>query len=380
MIRVSALLLAVSLLSSSPSSAATEKERSDALALYRQGSALYETGQYHEAIRLFKRSLGVYGHPNTLYALGEAFRRLGMLRQSHHYYSRYAATLKGEERDVFQRKLARMLAESRSDISITTEPPGATVTVDGEIRGSTPPRGALKIAVAAGQHSINARLAGHSSASVAVVAQFAEPLELRLRLKPVSRRRPPRAPPAARQDADVAFVDLQAGIAFLDYGDDRLDVSPSFLVGLEGGALLLRRGALGMTAGVSLFFIGVKDGNIDDQAAFINLVLHVGGRLHLGPRIWLELRLGVGPSFLVGAEPGSFLYQRGSGAVEAATGLVIRPEVCAVWKIYRGVTLQLHPFALDYSPRLGGFAELSPSIGDIKRYHAGLGLGWHFGR
>jgi len=56
----------------------------------------------HEAEQLFADMGTALGNGDlaTYYALGEAFRRLGLLRRSHHYYERYASELEGEERDV----------------------------------------------------------------------------------------------------------------------------------------------------------------------------------------------------------------------------------------------------------------------------------------
>lgn len=351
-------------------------QRSEGLALYQQGSALYEAGRYREAIDLFKRSLAIYKHKNTLYALGEAYRRLGKLRKSHHYYQRYASMLQDHEREAFEKKIVRMLGEARSDLSIITEPPGATVTVDSEIRGSTPPRGALRLTLRAGAHSIGVKLAGYRPASRAVNAQFGEPMELHLRLRPAAKEKAPR-PPASPRPKIRAFAGLLAGVAAMDFADDTLDVYPAFVLDLEGGAALFHRGRFGLTGSASLSYNGFKDAVVDDSAAFINIVFSVGGRVFLGSSFWFELRFGLGPSILVGAEPDNFLLQRFYVYDQRTfTGLVARPALCAFWRIRHGVTLLLRLFTLDYSPRFGGFSKLAPRITSIKRYSFGLGLGW----
>lgn len=356
-------------------------QRSEGLELYRQGTALYEAGKYREAIAYFKRSLAIYRHKNTLYALGEAYRRLGMLRRSHYYYQRYAAMLHDHERAVFEKKIERMLAEALSEVSITTEPPGATVAVDGEIRGSTPPTGALKLTLRAGAHAIEVRLDGHRAASRAVNAEFGEPMGIHLRLRPTSKRRPPELPAAPEPRVRRGWganIGLLAGVAAIDFGDDTLDVSPMFVLDLEGGATIFRRRYFGLTGSASLSYSAFTDGVVDDAAAFVNLVISVGGRIFVGSRYWFELRFGLGPSFLVGAAPDNFLIQRFyEQRGRTLAGLAVRPALCAFWRIGRGVTLLVHLFTLDYSPRLGGFSELAPSITSIKRYTFGLGLGWH---
>jgi hypothetical protein len=350
-------------------------QRSEGLALYRQGTEHYEAGRYREAIDHFKRSLAIYTHKNTFYALGEAYRRLGQLRNSHHYYRRYASMLPDHEREAFEKKIERMLGEARSDLSITTDPPGATVTVNGEIRGSTPPTGALKLTLRAGSYSIGARLAGYRPASRGVTAQFGEPLELHLRLKPAARKQPSRAPAPSRTKIR-GFAGLLAGVAATDFADDSLDVYPAFVLDLEGGVMFFRRGRLGLTGIASLSYSGIRDDVVDDSAAFINLVFNIGGRVYLGSRFWFELRFGLGPSILVGAEPYNFLLQWVHDQ-QTYTGLVARPALCAFWRIRHGVTLMLRLFTLDYSPRFGGFSKLAPGITSIKRYTFGLGLGWH---
>ncbi len=72
-----------------------------------------------------------------------------------------------------------LLAVSRGYLSVTTDPPGATVLINGIEAGRTPlPRHAL----AEGTHSVEVRLAGHEPQTRQVAVQSGSPVNLDLRL------------------------------------------------------------------------------------------------------------------------------------------------------------------------------------------------------
>ena len=66
--------------------AAAPQNKTRALRLYRQAQKLFEQGDYRAAARDHEGSYALNPHPNNLYFIGEAYRRLGELRKSHAYY------------------------------------------------------------------------------------------------------------------------------------------------------------------------------------------------------------------------------------------------------------------------------------------------------
>jgi hypothetical protein len=356
-------------------------QKQAALELYREGVALTQRGEYRNAIAAFERSLAAYPHDNTLYALGEAHRRLGQLRESFKYYSRYAERLEGKARDEFQAKLRRLREQAVSTLTVTTDPPGATIWIDGRESGRT--ASPLRLEVRAGRHRLRAALNGHADVQGALKAELGEPINLHLHMGPrvdASSTQPSPARPGQAQPSSSTrswFLGAAVGPAVAGYGDSSLSVGASLDVSLDLGHLW-QLGRLGVLVGLTTEVAPVTDTIADDRAAFVGLLPTVGGRLLLGAGLWLELRFGLGLAVLADAGPKNFLV-RGSGGSGTYLGLAVQPSLKLGWTFWRGLALVLTPGALDYNPRLGGFADLAPGIGPIVRYHGSLGLAWMFG-
>lgn len=379
-LRALALVVAVLL----PSPAGAQRERG--IELYRLGVSLYNAGKYAEAIAVFKRSLEAHRHKNTLYAIGEAYRRTGDLRRSQRYYSAYAALLGPPERGALERKLERMLAAARSRVAVTTHPGGALVTVNGERQGRTPATGSLELNLAAGPHTIRCALAGHRPVVRQVRAEFGEPIELHLHLERRPRRGrlfPPQPPPhvaAPAEEPPRLFIAALVGPAVPLFGDVALSADPTVELGLEGGWVLgrlpWRVGRLDLHVHAAAFYAHVRDAVIDDRAAFVNLLVGLGARWFVVRSFWIDLRAGIGTSILIGARSDSFLVNDPSRLDMTYLGLLLRPSLGVGWRVWRDLSLQIYPVALDYSPRVGGFDSLNPRLQRVLRYHVCLGVGW----
>jgi tetratricopeptide (TPR) repeat protein len=208
--------------------------------LYQQATAEFDAGRYREAIALYLQSLRSVEHQHTLYAIGEAYRRLGELRRSHEYYARYATRLPAAERTAFAAKLERLRTGSPSLLRIDCGLAAAELRVDGAQRGHTDSRGRITLKIAGGAHRVRLEKQGFVAESREVSAQFGEPLELVLTL----RRRPEQEPRRAAPPSSLRvspFVAALGGIGFSSFGDPGLEVSAAADALLRGGVLV--RGA-----------------------------------------------------------------------------------------------------------------------------------------
>ena len=168
------------------------------------------------------------------------------------------------------------------------------------------------------------------------------------------------------------FVQALLGPAWTDYGDDRLEASAATELGLRAG-WLWRLGRLGIHLDAAVLAVPLADGGNDASGWFVSLLGGAGARLYLWRQLWLGLRLGAGVSILAGAPPNIFLFEGSSEVSGSFPVPVVRPEVTAGWTFWRGLTLHLTPFALDYSPAHDKFTA---NIQHIMRYHVAAGLGW----
>ena len=360
----------------------TAAARRQAVRLFDKGMRLFKKGRYYEAIKRFERSYEFNPLPNKYYNIGEAYRRLGKRRKSHEFYSRFAESLAPAKKEAFLQKLERLRFEMPCDLSVATSPGGARVMVDGELFGVTPTDGTpLKGSVKGGSHRLVVRLQGRVEISRTVAAEFGEAVALSFALQQVAPRPRPRPkeqpasaprpePAPAASSSSGLFVEALMGPAWADYDRD-VEVG----VGLEMGARagwLWRRGRVGLHADFTTLLYQVDDQTPGGEPAwFVTFLGGVGARLYLWRQLWAGLRFGAGVTTLMGAGSQSVLFASDQPLDGATSMLAIRPEVTAGWTVWRGLTIYLTPFALDFSPTP---EQLLP--GHVMRYHVGLGVGW----
>ena len=366
--------------------------------LFTEGMKLFQGGKYDRALERFLRSSKLAPHANKQYNIAECYRRLGKTRQSHSHYVRYAASLPADQQAVFTEKLRKLRWGTACALSVSSSPAGASVAVDGKLMGITPAGGSpLTVTVVGGEHQIELRLAKHRPARRKLTAEFGEPQALNFALKPLPLPRPmaldvqtsvepsKKSTLVAREPAEDSrltaratpvgnglFVQALLGPAWTDYGDDRLEASVATELGLRAG-WLWRLGRLGVHLDAAVLAVPLADGGNDASGWFVSLLGGAGARWYLWRELWLGLRLGAGVSILSGAPPNIFLFEGSSEVSGSFPVFVLRPEVTAGWTFWRGLTLHLTPFALDYSPAHDKFTA---NIQHIMRYHVTAGLGW----
>lgn len=137
-----------------------------------QASALYDSGQFAEAIVQFNNALALYEHPVIYFNLAKAYEKLAEYEPAAGAYRQYLTlTLKttGEpapdqadtERTIELLKEKAYLA--LPEVSIDSDPRGADVFIDGSdvLNGQTP----MKTHLPEGKHSVTLKMAGYEPIS-----------------------------------------------------------------------------------------------------------------------------------------------------------------------------------------------------------------------
>lgn len=375
-----------------------------AISLYDVAMKLFHAGKYREAIAAFERSHLADPHPNNLYNAGEAYRRLGDMRKSHHFYKRYADTLGGNVRQRLLAKLDRLRWGKECVASVITQPGGAQVFLDGKEIGLSPKDGtALEFKATGGKRRLEIRLAGYVSVLQPLVAEFGEPQSVSVQLKAVPSTQPATKPftgtiketantrnrranqtsseGTSKKNSKGGGVTIHAwaGPAFTDYGDKRLEKKVEIEFGLRAG-YLWRWSWLGVEADVGVMGVTVAEGNVQESSAFfLNITGALGVRAYVYRRLWVGIRLSVGPTILLGAGKDSLFFSNPddpgnvANVIGVFANVLVRPGVVAGWSFENGLSVMVSPFTMDYSPR---FSEFSPNISHILRYNMYLGIGW----
>ncbi|HPV03873.1 MAG TPA: PEGA domain-containing protein [Myxococcota bacterium] len=162
-----------------PSAEAIDRAR----AFADQASALYDSGQFSEAIVQFNAALAIYEHPVIYFNLAKAYEKLAEYSPAAEAYRQYLAlTLKttGEpapdqadtERTIELLKEKAYLA--LPEVSIDSEPRGADVFIDGSeaLNGQTP----MKTHLPEGKHSVTLKMDGYEPVSREFEVRSREPV------------------------------------------------------------------------------------------------------------------------------------------------------------------------------------------------------------
>jgi len=455
--------------------AATPAHKKKAMALYKAATKLYKAAQYRAAIKKYKASHALNPHLNNIYYIAESFRRLGNLRLSHQYYSKFTSMLPEKEQRIWQRKLDNLRLSKTSVLSVASQPGSAFVEVDGAHKGLTPTDGTpLKITVPGGEHTVTVKLLDHLSVTKKIKAEFGEPLALSFALKPLPKwptltvqtnvkgalvlldNKPmgktplnveaapgrhmlvilhpgyqrlerdlvlkagvterlslqltplptPTTQPAPADDPKLLMtpiktpvspgrrqnkITIQAfvGPAWMDFGDDSLDLGVGTEFGLELG-YLWRWPKVGLHLSATVLAMPLSDKTTSTTAGgsatgdatnswFVSALAGLGLRWYFVDQAWAGLSFGLGVGTLFGASKDSFFFDDkfSSKSIAEISGafpaVAIRPALTAGWTVWKGLTLYLTPLAVDYSPAHGDFTD---NIGYVLRYNVAFGLGW----
>ena len=194
-------LIAVLLLTAGPivglagAARADDPARAAASAYYSKGLELANQGQYEAALDQFANAYTKSPHFAVLYNIGQAQIALGRPLEAISALAKYlrdgAEQVPLSRREQVQAQIA--LLEARlSELTITTDTPGAVIRVDGHEVGTAPLFQPIRLA--AGSHTVTARLPNGAEVVRAVALGEAEREKLELELAGAA---PPPPSPAA---------------------------------------------------------------------------------------------------------------------------------------------------------------------------------------
>ncbi len=172
-------------------------EEATAQARYEQGVQAYREQRFKDAIELFLAADRLEPRPALAFNVARAYEKLReparALQHYRDYLRRGPDPSNVEEVKTRVRELEANLAERGvQQVTVRSKPPGATLYIDGTVRGTTPWTGELPI----GAHQVHAEHEDYQSRRVSVTLDGEESIELALAL-PAARRsgEPPAAAP-----------------------------------------------------------------------------------------------------------------------------------------------------------------------------------------
>lgn len=198
------------------------KARQLAKSKYQQGVEAYRAEHYADAVRSFLEADAISPSAALSYNIARAYEKLGDDAQTLRWYRNYlrlnpqapnAAEVQG-----YVRVLSAAVAKKGiQQVSVLSDPPGATVAIDGNPLGVTP----LTVELPPGSHTALLSLRGYSDASRDFTLSPSTPMDVSVTLRQAQALPTTSPPPVAHSDQGtrrfgiVPYVTLGVAGAFL---------------------------------------------------------------------------------------------------------------------------------------------------------------------
>jgi tetratricopeptide (TPR) repeat protein len=168
-----------------PASAEEASRLKQARELFTSALALYKQGRFAEALTKFEATWVLRPHPSIQFNLGKCFEELGDSSKALRAYREYLRLApEASDRDVVAESIARLerslRAKGLQQLSVSSEPAGAHVTVDGADLGPSPATATLPVGV----HRVVVSAEGFAPYEKAVLLQLLEAASLEVKLEP----------------------------------------------------------------------------------------------------------------------------------------------------------------------------------------------------
>jgi len=186
-----------------PARAQTQTATDQARKEFQRGAEAYQEARYEDAIEAFTRAYELDSKPVLLYNIAQSHERLGDVPSALRAYRDYLRSSPSEQdRKVVEtriRNLERRLQErGLQQVSIFSDPPGASVTLDGQRVGETPWTGEVK----PGRHLAVLERSGYPETTKEFVLGPNRSVDLDIVLRAAEAQKPPQQD-GSRRDKDA---------------------------------------------------------------------------------------------------------------------------------------------------------------------------------
>jgi hypothetical protein len=229
----------------------TARSKKDDLARARvldeQGVRAYKESRYNDAILLFYEAYRLGGPPSELWNVAKCHLKLDQPEEANDVIEQYL-TLPGLSEDDKKEAQAQLqeLRTRPSTLTVTSNPAGALVTVDGRRTDGTS-RTPISVRVQPGTHTVALDLQNHAPVSKEFEARFGRAVVVDVEMTRTRPDAPPSPPPQNPYGDSRRFGFMgEFGVLFPKYGD----------LGDAGGPAGLFRATYALTNAATAFTIG----------------------------------------------------------------------------------------------------------------------------
>lgn len=164
----------------------TKKKKALAGEHYRRGQDLYAQGEYEASIPEFRSAYCLVPAPQPVYNVAQAYERLVEYQKAVAWFEAYLRILPKEQREeatTVENRL-RVLRKLPARIRVSTDPPGATIRLEGGGEAVEGKANGEPLRVAAGSYTMRLSLDGFMPVVDPIVAEIGQPYMYSYRLSP----------------------------------------------------------------------------------------------------------------------------------------------------------------------------------------------------
>lgn len=210
-----------SFLLGSVATSARADDKTEARVLVQKAVQRFKAGQYSEALELFARADTKFHSPAITYNIAQAREKLGQAQAALDAYSAYLTEAGTSGKYAEAAKVAiDEIRERSSEVEVVSQPPGATIVIDGvDVSASTP----RSIVLFPGSHSIEVQLDDWRQTKQLEVPAAGQRLKLRFGREPAAasapeaRAEPNRGPTASPGPGKPDGLVFGGGLAFIPF-------------------------------------------------------------------------------------------------------------------------------------------------------------------
>lgn len=203
-----------------------EAQREELGRLFTRAQTAYEAQNYLEAIEALRAAHDIFGEPNILYRIGDAYENLGDLDRAAQYYREYVeAAPNASDAGLVRRRIADLERRSkelaaqleptkpeRAALLLDTNPAGANVRLDDRaVDGATP----VRVELAPGNHRVELQRDGFDSVVRDIRIDAGETISLVYQLSEKQAPPPPRRSPWPWVLAGAGIASAGTSVGFL---------------------------------------------------------------------------------------------------------------------------------------------------------------------
>jgi hypothetical protein len=329
--------------------AAGQDAKSQAKAAFERAVAAEHKKDWRTAIEEFQSAYDLSPHADVLYNIAVDFERLEEFRDAATYYRRYLDEMDDAPDRAKVEKLIRKLRERPGEVTITSDPSGAEVAIDGRVVGKTPWTGPLT-----GAHQVAITGPG-GTRDEDLVVEYGEPKQLDVTLAAKTGMLSVQSNVAGAQiTVDGTYVGVTPLDVPLTAGPHRVLVASPGWASYERPIEVPSEGSTQMTANL-VRPLGFVEPAPPQKLA--NYYLAIAGGADASANV------GALGQFTFGAERGLFAAGLGYGYVQGATSFALEARVAFT-------QTKIRPY-VRATALLGAYSALTASAGVMVKFPAG---------